>query len=249
VRLLALLAATLLLIQTDVARADERTVAREHYSKGTKAFDLGLYDDAIREYMAAYQVIDDPALLYNIAQAHRLAGHSADALRFYRVYLAKSTNADNRDEVQTKIEELQKLVDQERKTQSLPPAGAKQPTRTAEPAPASTSSAAPTAATVESAPSGRGKQIAGIAVGAAGVALVATGIAFGVLAKKTGDELTADDVAMRPFDPSKESRGQTDQIVEGVTLAIGGAAVVTGVVLIVLAQRSRHSTRALAWSF
>lgn len=235
-----------LAVTANRALADERAVAREHYAKGTKAFDLGLYDEAIKEYMAAYQVIDDPALLYNIAQGHRLAGHSAEALRFYRVYLAKVPASKNRAEVETKIAELQKLVDQERKTQSLPPAGtmATPPPAATEPAPRPAevhpAPAVETPAPAVGAETGRSKTIAGAAVGGVGVALIATGIAFGVLAKQTGDELTADDVAMRPFDPAKESRGTTDQIVMGVTIGIGAAAVATGAVLIVLGARERR---------
>jgi tetratricopeptide (TPR) repeat protein len=103
------------------ARADERALAREHYQKGTKAYDLGVYDEAIKEYMEAYRIKDDPAILYNLGQAHRLAGHAAEAIRFYKMYLTKVPRASNRDEVQLKIDELSKLVDQQRKTQNLPP--------------------------------------------------------------------------------------------------------------------------------
>lgn len=49
------------------ARADERSEAKEHFVKGTKAFDLGAYDEAVNEYSLAYRLLDDPALLYNIA--------------------------------------------------------------------------------------------------------------------------------------------------------------------------------------
>src|SRR2546423_2920568 len=98
--------------------ADERALARDHYVKGTKAFDLGLYEDAIREYMLAYQAKDDPALLYNIGQAHRLAGHAPDALRFYRIYLTKLPNTPNRTDVENKIGEPQKTVDQQQKSQT-----------------------------------------------------------------------------------------------------------------------------------
>jgi hypothetical protein len=107
--------------------ADERNIAREHFLKGSKAFDLGLYEKAVEEYMAAYEAKDDPALLYNIAQAHRLAGHSSEALRFYRVFLSKVPQAKNRAEVELKINELQKLVDHQRRTQDLPPDGALRP--------------------------------------------------------------------------------------------------------------------------
>ncbi len=73
--------------------------------------------------MAAYQAKDDPALLYNLGQAHRAAQHSAEALHFYKRYLAKVPDARNAAEVQAKIAELQKLIDQQSKAQAMPPAG------------------------------------------------------------------------------------------------------------------------------
>src|SRR4051812_40977344 len=57
--------------------------AKEHYLKGGRFYDLGKYDDAIREFEAAYENRPDPAFLYNLAQSHRLAGHNNDAIRFY----------------------------------------------------------------------------------------------------------------------------------------------------------------------
>jgi len=103
------------------ARADERAAAKEHYMKGTKYFDLGRFEDAVKEYEAAYEAIDDPVLLYNIAQAHRLAGHTERAIFFYRSYLRRVPAAKNRAEVELKIDELQKVLDQQARAQQLPP--------------------------------------------------------------------------------------------------------------------------------
>src|SRR5262245_48238214 len=91
-----------------LARADDRREAMEHATKGRRAFDLGAYDEAISEFATAYRLKDDPALLYNLAQAHRLAGHTSDALRFYRVYLTRFPDAPNRSDVEAKIASLQR---------------------------------------------------------------------------------------------------------------------------------------------
>jgi tetratricopeptide (TPR) repeat protein len=61
--------------------------AREHYHRGTVAFNLGHYEEAAGEYEEAYRLKDDPALLYNIAQARRLAGNRREALRSYKTFL------------------------------------------------------------------------------------------------------------------------------------------------------------------
>jgi hypothetical protein len=90
----------------------------------------------------------------------------------------------------------------------------------------------------ERAQSGRGKKLAGILVGAGGLALVGTGIVFGVLAKQAGDQLTQLDQSRGVFDPSKESAGRRDQVLEGVFIGVGAAAVATGAILYVLGARA-----------
>ena len=123
------------------ALADARSEAREHFRKGSRAFDLGAYEEAIQEYGAAYRIIDDPALLYNLGQANRLAGHATEALHLYKVYLSKKPDAQNRAEVENKIAELQKLVDQETKAKkALPPDQATPATTAAPPRPSITPS-------------------------------------------------------------------------------------------------------------
>lgn len=221
--------------------ADERTAAREHFARGTKAFDLGQYDEAIREYMEAYKAKDAPEILYNIGQAHRLAGHNAEALRFYKVYVTKVPQAPNRDEVLRKIEELEKVVEHERRaTHNLPPDQTlPRPPEGAPSRPDVGATAAPAASisTASRQSAGRSKRIAGVVVGGVGLGALGAGIAFGVLARNASDELSRADIAMMPFDASKERAGNTFQILEGVFLGIGGAAVVAGTVVYVLGLR------------
>ena len=80
-------------------------------------------------------------------------------------------------------------------------------------------------------------KIAGLVVGVVGVALVGTGIAFGVLAKQAGDDLTALNNSGGQFDRAKEDAGLLNQTLSGVMLGVGAAAVVTGVVVGVLGVR------------
>jgi hypothetical protein len=58
-----------LLLIASTAHADSLAVAREHYSKGTKAFEVGQYDEAAREFAEAYKIKDDPVILYHSAAA------------------------------------------------------------------------------------------------------------------------------------------------------------------------------------
>jgi tetratricopeptide (TPR) repeat protein len=117
-----------------IAHADASR-AREHYQRGTTLFDLTKYREAAAEYEAAYQEKPDAALLFNIAQAYRLAGDNEKAIRFYKTYLHRIPTSENRSEVQSRIDELQGAIDQQKKAQQGPPEGTLRPEES-KPAPA-----------------------------------------------------------------------------------------------------------------
>ncbi len=212
--------------QVDVNRA------REHYRRGTKAYEIGDYNEAIKEYGEAYKLIDDPALLFNLGQAHRLAGHSVEALRAYRMFLLKVPDSPNRVEVQQRIAELQQqLPAQPRPAPAPPPAQPEaQPAQPeAQPATPSTS-AAPAVPAIDTAAAaaGRKKLIAGGVVLGAGVAIAVGGIVCGVLAQNAGNDLTRAAQSGQSFDYNKYQSGKTDQTLEIALIAVGGAAAVAG---------------------
>jgi tetratricopeptide (TPR) repeat protein len=66
------------------AVADDASDAKMHYQKATAHYAVGEYHEAALEYEAAYKSKQDPALLYNAAQSHRLAGDNQKALLLYR---------------------------------------------------------------------------------------------------------------------------------------------------------------------
>ena len=92
-------------------------LAREHYQKGTTLYELGKFHDAAVEYEEAYKAKSDPALLFNIGQAYRLAGDAKSAVTAYRSFLRKMPDAPNRHEVEAHIGKLQKQLDE----QAAPP--------------------------------------------------------------------------------------------------------------------------------
>jgi tetratricopeptide (TPR) repeat protein len=68
--------------------ADPRTeAAREHSRQGDAYYKLEKYTNAIGEYEQAYLSKPDASFLFNIAQCHRLMGHNAEAVKFYRRFL------------------------------------------------------------------------------------------------------------------------------------------------------------------
>jgi tetratricopeptide (TPR) repeat protein len=66
--------------------ASER--ASQYVDAGIAAQRRGEYDAAIDLYKQAYQVVPHPVLIFDMAQAHRLAGHIEQALALYARYLA-----------------------------------------------------------------------------------------------------------------------------------------------------------------
>jgi len=69
--------------------------AAELYSQGKRQYDLAEYRGAIDSWREAYRIAGEPLLLFNIAQAYRLAGNCAQANRFYVTYkqiVAKPSN-------------------------------------------------------------------------------------------------------------------------------------------------------------
>lgn len=80
---------------------------RELYQRGRVYYRLGDYRAAIREFEEAYRTTRSPALLYDLAQAHRLDGNRQRALPLYRAYLHDLPKAKNRAEVEQRISELE----------------------------------------------------------------------------------------------------------------------------------------------
>ena len=124
-RRLPLLIATLSLLVASAAWAqakpDSKVAAKEHYVRGTSYYDLGKYDEAIKEFEAAYQLKNDPAFLYNLAQSYRLAGNAERALHFYRTYLRYMPKAPNRAENEDRIAALERQMATESKATTTPP--------------------------------------------------------------------------------------------------------------------------------
>jgi hypothetical protein len=114
--------------------------SREHFRKGTLAYNLGHYEQAAAEFEAAYLLVADPSYLFNIGQAFRLAGVPEKALIAYRSYLRTSlTNAPSRAQSQERVRELEALI----ATRRAPPAPVPRPSPAPEPPPPPRAATAP----------------------------------------------------------------------------------------------------------
>ncbi len=99
----------------------EPSEARVYFDKATAAFALGHYPVAADNFEKAFELRPDSALLYNAAQAHRLAGNKERAVTLYQNYLRLYAKAVRRSEVETRVEELKKAIERDRQLATSPP--------------------------------------------------------------------------------------------------------------------------------
>ena len=107
------------------ARADdEADQARAYHEKAKAAFALSHYGQAAEFFEKAFELKSDPALLYNAAQSHRLAGNKDRALTLYQNYLHVYGRDDRRAQIEMRIDELKKSIDRDRReVPARPPVG------------------------------------------------------------------------------------------------------------------------------
>jgi tetratricopeptide (TPR) repeat protein len=217
--------------------AEKKQQAKEHYEMATRFYDVGKYGEAINEYEQAYLLIEDAALLFNIGQAYRLWDRPEDASRAYKNYLRRRPDASNRADVEKKIADMERIVDDRRRgvpgqpSQQVQPAPAVSPPPTGaypgsagpESVPGATAPLAPAAQPMPEPPPGavtfaqaspseptspKKKWIAYGLLGVGGVCVVTAVIAAAVGASKAK---TLQDASQnrKKFDPAVESSGKS----------------------------------------
>jgi tetratricopeptide (TPR) repeat protein len=220
--------------------------AKQHYDRGMAHYELGEFTAAVEEFKLAYARSQAPGLLFNLAQASRLAKDYEQALHFYRTYLRVRPDAPNRDDVERRIVEIEPIVELQRKAETerisaahpLPPvpsvgrAGEEQSTVVRPPP-----------------PSGRPEKIAGLVVGVAGVGLLGAGIGLGVAAldaQKKLSSLATQNGSWTPAQASLYQTGQREATAATALYVAGGVAVATGVILYAVGYKRDRARFAVA---
>lgn len=102
-----------------VSRADED--AKAVFERATALFALHKFGEAAVTFEKAFELRPDPAILYNAAQAHRLAGNKTRALELYDSLLRLYADKFKRAEINQHIAELRQAIDADRRVASSPP--------------------------------------------------------------------------------------------------------------------------------
>lgn len=231
----------------------KKKLAKSYVDAGLAAQEAGDFDSAVEFYQKAYDTLPHPVLLFNMAQAHRLAGHKAEALDLYKRYLAddpkgpkakdaKGFIAQLEPEVQAEIDAKKKAdddaaaaaaaaeqarIDAEKK--QADDGKPKQQPDDATPPPDDGSE--PDVPDEPSSPGLGGKRIAGLVLGGVGLAGIGGGVFFGLKAKGLSDDLSEPGA---PFDPDKVSQGEAAERNMFICYGVGGALVIAGAVLFII---------------
>lgn len=236
------------------ARSDEAALlAREHFRRGTKAYNLQHFAEAAAEYEAAYEAKELPALLYNIGQAYRYAGEKQKAINAYRSFLRSDPSTEQRQEVLGYIEQLRQQLADDKAKQPPPtvtPPVVAPPPSTVTPPLATTKPETPPAPVADPRERARGLKLraAGIGVAAVGVVGVVLGGVFAGLTASANDKLNHPAATTPPpaYDKSLESRARTYQALTPAMFAVGGVALVGGVTLALIGNKKvQHNRYAL----
>lgn len=210
-----------------LAAADESGDAEQLYNQGQAAFDATRYDDAVTAWQKSFELSHEPGLLFNLGQAYRLRAHDGDCARAaaaYRKFIAQDPMSPQRSIAEGFASDTEKCAAAE-KPVTTPAAPVQPPIGPRESG---------------SSRLGRTTQIAGIAVAAGGVALVATGLYFGHQASSLGDEVSAacaDGCDWAVFGP-KDAEGRRAQRKQYIAGGLGIAAIAGGAVLFWLGSRT-----------
>jgi hypothetical protein len=122
IRLFCLVALVGVLAVSPRAFASAEDDARVYLDKATAAYALNKYAVAAENFEKAFELKPDPALLYNAAQAYRLAGNKERALELYESYLrVYGKKASSREQVEQRIRDLKQAIAHDKSVSTSPP--------------------------------------------------------------------------------------------------------------------------------
>ena len=197
-------------------------------------YKLAHFDISLEEYSAAYRKYPTPGLLLNIGQCQRMLKNDEQAIFFYKGYLRDKPDASNRAVVEGLIEdatrrlevqradaaaEQQRLADEQARVQA---ALVVTPPPVAPVAPVSSTSFRPAL------------RVAGVATAGVGLALVATGVYFGLHAASDSNALEQSAAQRQTWsaaDRAVDSDGTSSARAATALYVAGGIAVATGAAL------------------
>ena len=115
--------AALWLASASASAAEDEAEGRRRFKRGSELYQAGRFDDAAKEFEAAFGALPKAGLALSTAQSYQKAGQSRKALRFYKLFLTLNPESDKRPRIEEIIAELEAAVANEatRPSPALPP--------------------------------------------------------------------------------------------------------------------------------
>ncbi len=88
---------------------EARERAREAYGQGQEFFAAGQYEQALAAFQSAFEAIPNPIVLLSIGETQKKLGKAVEAVESFEGYLALKPDASDRAAVEQKIAELRSL--------------------------------------------------------------------------------------------------------------------------------------------
>jgi len=223
---IALLIVAIVSLQT---AAYAQPSAENLYMEGQAAYDRADYKTAVDKWQASYALSQESGLLFNLAQAKRLAGDCVGAIVTYRSFIATDTDQASEQHKLAKdlVRELEATCPKQKPAVIPPPKLNANPKSSAEVA--SAYGLTDRDRTSDDSRSGRTWKITGVVTGGVGVVTIAVGLGLGHHGAAIGDEITAacqtscDWAALK----DKDARGKREVAI-GKVLDVAGVAVIAG---------------------
>ena len=227
--------------RAESGEASDASAARigELNEAGARAYNNRNYRAAIEKFVEAYAIDHDPNLLFNIARSYEKLGEIDAAIEKYAAFVAApGADTEGRLKAKASLAELERLRDQERAHAG---AGAPPSTQEAGAAAQGETPVSPAARTLPWVTLGAGVIVTGV-----GVTLYALGVRDHRMLTDTAGYDDASKVypLTRAEAQSYVDSGNTKKLIGGIGMGLGGALVVTGVVLLVTGKGSAASEAA-----
>jgi hypothetical protein len=237
---------------------ERRALAKEWFARAEAAENAGSDVEAVRAYACSMRMVAHAFTAYNLGRVAERSGDLELALRSYKAYLTLKSDAPDKDEVQTRIQDLEAKIKEVKESVGGAATAATEPATTeaqpevpvAPPKPEKRIPIEPPPYVTE--PSGGGlggHHLAEWIVGGVGVAALTTGIILNIVARSdmSTANSTADYTKSNDAWNSAKTEAYTSYAMFGVA---GAAAAVEGWLLYRLwfgGDRSADSAVSLGW--
>jgi len=230
--------------------AATRANASAHVKQADEFLKTNQWDKAIAEYQAAFDLTDEPLMIFNIALANDRAGRPEQALAGFRRYLAIAPQGPVADEAREDVARLVPVVDRIERDRAA--AKAKQDAEARRLAEQRAEEERTRAARAEQQRTAERAQTraatlrwAAIGAGAAGVVVIGVGAKFGLDAAAASDDVSAHVGGWTDVELARDREGRSAETKQIVLTSVGGALVAGGGVLWFLSRRAHQRAERL----